>query len=42
LGDINLTTTLRHKEDHISTFVQAEKECDVLVFERKEFADVLF
>lgn len=42
LGDINMTKTLRYKEDQIQTYVKSDKECDVLVFDRKAFADVLF
>ena len=41
-GDINMTKTLRYKEDQIQTYVKSDKECDVLVFDRKAFADVLF
>lgn len=42
LGDVNLTSTLKHKEDQTQTYVQSDKECDVLVFDRKAFANVLF
>ncbi|CDW82617.1 UNKNOWN [Stylonychia lemnae] len=42
LGDVNLASTLKHKEDQCQTFVKSDKECDVLVFDRKEFSNVLF
>ena len=44
LGDVNLTSTslLKYKEDRSETYVKSDKECDVLVFEKQQFADVLF
>lgn len=42
LGDINLTNTLKINEKYIETYVKSNVECDILVFNREAFADILF
>ena len=37
-----MTSTLKIKEEYIQTYVKSNQECDVLVFDRKEFSEVLF
>ena len=41
LGDITMNT-LKFKEQFIESYVKSNIECDVLVFNRKEFSEILF